>query len=153
MLEKCQEISPKVSLLSCHFFCFWLFFDFYRGRLSASSWKRNSMRLAFNRAMESGSTMQFISTSHTSRCSVMGLKEAMRWNLKCSMKKMLVLNRILMHLSSQKGMEKGRDYPKCSIPRNKLIEIVNIRRYALLLMQFNFIIFRDVVYPNRQIPF
>ncbi|XP_062175726.1 uncharacterized protein LOC133880749 isoform X2 [Alnus glutinosa] len=57
------------------------------------------------------------------------------------------------HLSSQKGMEKGRDYPKCSIPRNKLIEIVNIRRYALLLMQFNFIIFRDVVYPNRQIPF
>jgi signal recognition particle subunit SEC65 len=51
-------------------------------------------------------------------------------------------------------MEKGRDYPNAvSLPRNKLVEIMNIKRYALLLMQFNFIIFRDVVYPNRQIPF
>jgi signal recognition particle subunit SEC65 len=50
-------------------------------------------------------------------------------------------------------MDKGRDYPnEISLPRNKLVEIMNIKRYALLLMRFNFIIFRDFVYPNRQIP-
>jgi hypothetical protein len=51
-------------------------------------------------------------------------------------------------------MEKGRDYPNAVfLPRNKQIEIMNIKRYALLLIQFYFIFFRDVVYPNRQIPF
>jgi hypothetical protein len=37
--------------------------------------------LWFKRAVGGGSTMQFISTSHTSRCSVVGLKEAMRRDL------------------------------------------------------------------------
>jgi hypothetical protein len=63
--------SPLEDLNTLHLF-FFLSFLLYR---------MNSMRLGFNGAVCGGSTMQFISTNHTSRCSVMGLKEAMRHDL------------------------------------------------------------------------